>query len=92
LREYTATYLRFVWTVSAAVTVLVYGLWVITVPRESTSGTLVSLVPFTLALLVYARDVDLGRAGEPEEVILRDPLLMALGALWAVSLGVTLYL
>lgn len=91
LNEYTATYLRFVWTVAAAVTVMVYGLWVITVPRGSTGWALLSLVPFTLALLVYARDVDLGKAGEPEETILGDRLLMALGALWALTLGWSLY-
>jgi decaprenyl-phosphate phosphoribosyltransferase len=91
LTEYTPTYLRFVWTVAAAVTVMVYGLWVITVPRTSTAATLISLVPFTLALLVYARDVDLGRAGEPEETILRDPVLIALGILWVISLGAVLY-
>jgi len=91
LNEYTAPYLRFVWTVAAAVTVMVYGLWVITVPRGSTGWALLSLVPFTLALLVYARDVDLGKAGEPEETILGDRLLMALGALWALTLGWSLY-
>lgn len=91
LGEYTAPYLRFVWTVSAAVTVMVYGLWVITVPRESTTATLASVLPFTLALLVYARDVDRGAAGEPEDVVLRDPALLILGVMWAASLAVTLY-
>lgn len=91
LNEYTAPYLRFVWTVAAAVTVMVYGLWVITVPRGSTGWALLSLVPFTLALLVYARDVDLGEAGEPEETILGDRLLLAMGALWVVTLGWSLY-
>lgn len=91
LNEYTAPYLRFVWTVAAAVTVMVYGLWVITVPRESTGWALLSLVPFTLALLMYARDVDLGEAGEPEETILGDRVLVALGALWVITLGWSLY-
>jgi decaprenyl-phosphate phosphoribosyltransferase len=62
------------------------------VPRTSTTATLISLVPFTLALLVFARDVDRGTAGEPEEVVLKDPLLLILGALWAASLAATLYL
>ncbi len=91
LLSYTSTYLRFVWTVAAAVTVMVYGLWVITVPRESTTATLISLVPFTLGLLVYALVIDSGKGGEPETAILRNPTLLALGALWAISLGVTLY-
>ena len=91
LLSYTSTYLRFVWTVAAAVTVMVYGLWVITVPRDSTTATLISLVPFTLGLLVYALVIDSGKGGEPETAILRNPTLLALGALWVVSLGVTLY-
>jgi decaprenyl-phosphate phosphoribosyltransferase len=92
LLSYTSTYLRFVWTVAAAVTVMVYGLWVITVPRESTTATLISLVPFTLGLLVYALVIDSGKGGEPETAILRNPTLMALSALWAVSLVAVLYL
>ena len=91
LLSYTSTYLRFVWTVAAAVTLMVYGLWVITVPRESTTATLISLVPFTLGLLVYALVIDSGKGGEPETAILRNPTLLALGALWVISLGVTLY-
>lgn len=91
LLSYTSTYLRFVWTVAAAVTVMVYGLWVITVPRESTTATLISLVPFTLGLLVYALVIDSGKGGEPETAILRNPTLLALGALWVISLGATLY-
>ena len=91
LLSYTSTYLRFVWTVAAAVTVMVYGLWVITVPRESTTATLISLVPFTLGLLVYALVIDSGKGGEPETAILRNPTLLALGGLWVISLGVTLY-
>jgi decaprenyl-phosphate phosphoribosyltransferase len=91
LLSYTSSYLRFVWTVAAAVTVMVYGLWVITVPRESTTATLISLVPFTLGLLVYALVIDSGKGGEPETAILRNPTLLALGALWVISLGATLY-
>ena len=91
LLSYTSTYLRFVWTVAAAVTLMVYGLWVITGPRESTTATLISLVPFTLGLLVYALVIDSGKGGEPETAILRNPTLLALGALWVISLGVTLY-
>ena len=92
LLSYTSTYLRFVWTVAAAVTVMVYGLWVITVPRDSTTATLISLVPFTLGLLVYALVIDSGKGGEPETAILRNPTLMVLSALWAVSLVAVLYL
>jgi decaprenyl-phosphate phosphoribosyltransferase len=71
---------------------MVYGLWVITVPRESTTATLISLVPFTLGLLVYALVIDNGKGGEPETAILRNLTLLVLSALWAVSLVAVLYL
>ena len=75
----------------SAVTVIVYGLWVITVPRQSTTATLLSLVPFALALLEYARTIDTGGGGEPEEAILRNPVLLLLGLAWVATLGATLY-
>ena len=92
LTSYTQTYLRFVWTVAAALTIMVYSLWVITVPRQHTTATLLSLVPFALGLLVYALAVDNGDGGEPETEILRNPVLIGLGILWAATLGITLYI
>jgi hypothetical protein len=59
---------------------------------DSTTATLISLVPFTLDLLVYALVIDSGKGGEPETAIVRNPTLMALSALWAVSLVAVLYL
>jgi len=50
-------------------------------------GQAISIAPFTLAILSYARDIDRGEAGEPENVVLHDPMLMALGLLWVVSVA-----
>jgi decaprenyl-phosphate phosphoribosyltransferase len=36
------------------------------------------MVPFTIAILRYAVDVDGGMAGEPEEIALRDRVLQVL--------------
>jgi len=38
----------------------------------------VSMVPFTIAILRYAVDVDGGLAGEPEDIALRDRVLQVL--------------
>ncbi len=38
------------------------------------------MVPFTIAILRYAVDVDGGMAGEPEEIALRDRVLQLLGS------------
>ena len=49
------------------------------------------LVPFTLALLRYAMDIDAGNAGEPEDVVLNDRVLQALAVLWLVPLGIGIF-
>jgi decaprenyl-phosphate phosphoribosyltransferase len=84
LRGYSASYLRFVWSISAAVTVTAYCLWAFEVgdrPGELPWGPL-SVAPFVVAMLRFALDVDGGRTGAPEEVALRDPVLIGVCASW----------
>lgn len=50
-----------------------------------------SVVPFVIALLRYAVDVDSGQAGEPEEIVLRDRILLLLAAVWAATLVASVY-
>jgi decaprenyl-phosphate phosphoribosyltransferase len=93
LREYTPTYLRFVWSTAAAVAITAYSLWAFELTVSS--GTIylgLSIVAFVLAILRYARDIDGGLAGEPEDVVLRDRTLQSLGLVWLVlfALGLSL--
>ena len=60
LESYTSTYLRFVWTLSATAVVVCYGLWAFERDGYSGSWFKVSMVPFTIAVLRYAVDVDGG--------------------------------
>jgi len=93
LDRYTPTYLRFVWTLSAGVLVTTYALWAFTMHQASSNQwNVVSIIPFVMALLRYAVDVDSGAAGQPEEIVLHDRLLMLLGVLWAVCLMASVYL
>jgi decaprenyl-phosphate phosphoribosyltransferase len=93
LDSYTDTYLRFVWTLSAGVLVTTYSLWAFTLRQTSSNEwSVVSIVPFVMALLRYAVDVDSGSAGEPEEIVLHDRLLLVLGGIWAVSLMASVYM
>jgi decaprenyl-phosphate phosphoribosyltransferase len=86
LRAYTPSYLRFVWTLSASAVCLTYAQWALSRPdTEVGTWAIISIAPFLLALLRYAVDVDRGNGGEPEEIILRDPTLIALGAAWLVT-------
>ncbi len=84
LESYTSSYLRFVWTLSATAVVLCYGLWAF----EGNKGPwfAVSMVPFTIAILRYAVDVDSGAAGEPEEIVLNDRVLQLLGVALVATL------
>ncbi|MGB3483901.1 MAG: decaprenyl-phosphate phosphoribosyltransferase [Mycobacterium sp.] len=88
LESYTGSYLRFVWTLSATAVVLCYGLWAF--ERDgggSGSWFAVSMIPFTIAILRYAVDIDGGLAGEPEEIALRDRVLQFLAVAWIGTVG-----
>jgi decaprenyl-phosphate phosphoribosyltransferase len=93
LESYTSSYLRFVWTLSATSLVLCYGLWAF--ERDDTGGTswfVVSMVPFTIAILRYAVDVDGGMAGEPEEIALKDRVLQLLAVAWIGTISAAVFL
>jgi decaprenyl-phosphate phosphoribosyltransferase len=82
LESYTGTYLRFVWTLSATAVVVCYGLFAFERDGHAGSWFAVSMIPFTIAILRYAVDVDSGLAGEPEDIALRDRVLQLLGLAW----------
>lgn len=92
LENYTSTYLRFVWTLSATATVVCYGLWAFERDHGKAGWLVVSMVPFTIAILRYAVDVDGGVAGEPEEIALRDRVLQVLFLAWIGTIGVAVAL
>lgn len=87
LESYTSTYLRFVWTLSAAAVVMCYGLWAFERDGHNGSWFAVSMIPFTIAILRYAVDVDGGLAGEPEDIALRDRVLQLLALAWIATVG-----
>ncbi|AZZ80310.1 decaprenyl-phosphate phosphoribosyltransferase [Gordonia alkanivorans] len=93
LEYYTTTYLRFVWTLSATGVVVFYGLWAFDKGSDHNTNVAyaISMVPFTVAILRYAVDVDGGAAGEPEEIALGDRVLQLLAVAWLVCVGVAVY-
>lgn len=93
LEGYTPTYLRFVWTLSATVLIMTYGLWAFQLGEINQSRwPVISMVPFVLAVLRYAVDVDGGNGGEPEEIALGDRLLQVLGGFLVLTLIAAVYL
>lgn len=85
LRHYSASYLRFVWTLAAGLTVTVYLLWALTGQRGGGPGVdweALSVAAFVLCVLRYAARVDQGAAEHPEEIVMRDRLLQGMGLVW----------
>jgi decaprenyl-phosphate phosphoribosyltransferase len=87
LERYTSTYLRFIWTMSATAVVICYGLWAFERDGHTGAWFVVSMIPFTIAILRYAVDVDGGLAGEPEDIALRDTVLQVLGVAWIATVS-----
>ena len=84
---YSVSCLRFVWSLAATVVVATYAQWATEV-HESTGSvwSLVSTVPFVLAVLRYAVVVDAGEGEQPETAVLGNRALLSLGPLWGCSL------
>ena len=94
LERYSLSYLRFVWAISCSIVIMSYSLWTFEHRQNEPWGvpwTTISIVPFTLALLRYAMDIDAGNAGEPEDVVLNDRVLQALAVLWLIPLGIGIF-
>ncbi|MDT7747941.1 MAG: decaprenyl-phosphate phosphoribosyltransferase [Pseudonocardiales bacterium] len=93
LERYSASYLRFVWTLSASVLIMTYVLWAfeIRAAHHNSVWSVISIVPFVVAVLRYAVDVDGGNGGEPEEIAIGDRVLQVLAVLWLCALVVAVY-
>ncbi len=93
LSEYSREYLRFVWTMSSAVTITAYCLWAF----EQSGGSGIpwfelSIVPFVLFVLRYALLLGNGRGSAPEELVLRDRGLQLSAFVWLLAYGAGVYL
>lgn len=93
LRAYSAPYLRFVWSLAAAVTIMTYCLWAFEFGQVQAhaSASRLSIVPFVIGVLRYAYLVDHGDGGAPEEVVLKDRQLQVIGLSWVAIFLVGVY-
>jgi decaprenyl-phosphate phosphoribosyltransferase len=93
LSEYSREYLGYVRSVASGVTLVGYCLWAF----EKSTGVAgvpwyeLSIVPFVLAILRYALLIERGEGGAPEDLVLRDRPLQVMGVLWALTVGIGLY-
>ena len=94
LTRYSESYLRFAWMLAAVMVLISYSLWAFENrgnPLMGVPWTAISIAPFTLGLLQYALEVDSGNAGEPEEVVLHDHVLQAIGVVWLLVVSVAVF-
>jgi decaprenyl-phosphate phosphoribosyltransferase len=93
LRAYSDGYLRYVWSIASAVTMVGYSLWAFQLAqgRHQPLWYELSVAPFVVALLRYAYLVEGGQGGEPEEVVLGDRQLQLLGLVWALLFATAVY-
>ncbi|MBA3529746.1 MAG: decaprenyl-phosphate phosphoribosyltransferase [Propionibacteriaceae bacterium] len=95
LERYSESYLRFTWMLAAVMVLISYSLWAFEnrgAPVLGVPWTAISIAPFTLGLLQYALEVDVGNAGEPEDVVLHDHVLQGIGLVWLAVISVAVFL
>jgi decaprenyl-phosphate phosphoribosyltransferase len=97
LDTYTAGFLRAALTMSAGVTITGYCLWAFVADTTGLSvhhdqiWIQLSVVPVVLAVLYVLLQLDAGRGGAPEDLVLRDHVVQALGVCWAVLVALGIY-
>jgi decaprenyl-phosphate phosphoribosyltransferase len=91
---YPVEFLRGAWVLAGGVTVTAYCLWAFAVPHtvDGIAWSQVSIVPFAIAIFRYAYAIELGGAGAPERLFLRDRVLEALTVAWIVVYALGVYL
>ncbi|MDQ4117300.1 MAG: decaprenyl-phosphate phosphoribosyltransferase [Actinomycetota bacterium] len=93
LESYSSSYLRYIWSLSATVMIMTYGLWAFEIreTHHNSVWSVISIVPFVIAVLRYSVDVDRGTGGEPEEIALGDRVLQVLAVAWVAMLTLAVY-
>ena len=85
LDQYTPGYLRILLSISATISLVGYILWAFEIDARSTTDfpfAALSVIPFTLALMRYAKDADSAEVEAPEDALFADKGLLILGVLW----------
>lgn len=93
LEAYSLSYLRYVRTVSSALAIAAYCLWAF--EREATLKGIpwyeFSIIPVVMGIFRYALVLETGAGSAPEEIVIGDRTLQALGVAWAVLFGLGVY-
>ena len=83
LKFYSASYLRTIWESALTASIILYTLWTF---NSSSTGfdnySLLSIIPFSLVLFLYAKKTDVNNAEAPEEIIYNDKIILVLSTIW----------
>ena len=86
LELYSFAFLNYVRAVASSVAILAYCLWAF--ERSEAVGDQtwfeLSIIPFVLGILRYSLLLEQGRGGAPEDLVLSDRWLLAIGLVWAL--------
>ena len=91
---YPVGYLRYVRALSSGVAMAAYCLWAFDRAARSTGHVVwlqLTIVPFVLAMLRYALLVESDGVEVPEDALLGDGVILALGVIWAVLFALGVY-
>lgn len=90
LAQYSAAYLGYVRAMSSTIAILAYCLWAFEASNRSGNPVWfqLAIIPFVLGVLRYALLLDRGEGGAPEEVLLRDRVLLLIGLAWVVCFSI----
>jgi len=90
---YSHAYLTYVRAITSSVAILAYCLWAFEESDRvgSTTWFELSIIPFVLGVLRYALLLEQGGGGAPEDLIIGDRTLLAIGAVWIVTFAVAVH-
>lgn len=91
LNLYSQDFLRQVSTISAAITVLTYCLWVFQIHPESVFAQL-SILSVTFSIFIYLHQTDYDNAEKPEQILLLNPYLRFSAISTLILLSLVFYL
>jgi decaprenyl-phosphate phosphoribosyltransferase len=91
LVDYTEPYLRYVQYTASTVAIAAYTQWAFEGAAGGSVWSGLSIIPFVLGILRYALHLERGRGATPEDVVLTDVPLLALGVSWVVLVAIGVY-
>jgi decaprenyl-phosphate phosphoribosyltransferase len=94
LGAYTSSYLAYLRAVSSGVVLVAYCLWAFEkahVAQASVPWFQLTIPVFAVGILRYALLIEAGKGSSPEDLVLEDRTLLAVGAAWAVVFALGIY-